>query len=179
MLQPWRWRVGRLSGGGYRPGRLLAGAHCRWLRWLLFSVLTWAWVLPGPVVGLGLHETILALVQHLPAGPWHTWLYYGPSPVPLLWAQILRALPAAVVFLWPLVRMIPRRAIRGGAAGRREHGRRIPACRLALDVARRRGHRIGRVRALPRRSRGQHARRDARLGLVHEAALRPHALRRR
>lgn len=76
----------------------------RWFRWLLFSVVTWAWVMPGPVVGIGLHEIILSL----PDGPWKDVLYHGPSPLPLMWVQALRALPIAVVFLWPIVRMIPR-----------------------------------------------------------------------
>jgi iron(III) transport system permease protein len=76
----------------------------RWFRGLLFGILTWAWVTPGPVVGIGLHELILLL----PPGPWKELLYYGPSPVPLMWAQAIRALPIVVVFLWPIVRMIPR-----------------------------------------------------------------------
>ena len=76
---------------------------CRWFRWLLLGILTWAWVMPGPVVGIGLHDTIL----WLPEGPWKALLYHGPSPAPLMWVQILRVLPIAVVFLWPVVRMIP------------------------------------------------------------------------
>jgi ABC-type Fe3+ transport system permease subunit len=44
----------------------------------------------------------------LPEGPWKTMLYWGPSPAPLMLAQGMRALPIAVVFLWPVVRMIPR-----------------------------------------------------------------------
>lgn len=78
--------------------------EARWFRWLLFSVATWAWVTPGPVVGIGLRGLITAL----PAGPWMAPLYYAPSPAPLIWVQGLRALPIAVVFLWPVVRMIPR-----------------------------------------------------------------------
>jgi iron(III) transport system permease protein len=75
-----------------------------WFRWLLFSVLTWAWVLPGPAVGIGLHD----LIMRLPEGPWKVLLWYGPSPAPLLWVQAIRALPIAVIFLWPMVRMVPR-----------------------------------------------------------------------
>jgi ABC-type Fe3+ transport system permease subunit len=81
---------------------------CGWLRWLLFSVLTWAWVLPGSVVGIALHGVIQAIVRHDPQGTLTDLLYRGPSPVPLIWAQMLRTLPAAVVFLWPIVRIIPR-----------------------------------------------------------------------
>jgi iron(III) transport system permease protein len=75
-----------------------------WFRWLLFSVLTWAWVLPGPAVGIGLLEAIMGL----PDGPWKVILYYRPSPAPIMWAQTIRVLPIAVVFLWPVMRMIPR-----------------------------------------------------------------------
>jgi iron(III) transport system permease protein len=79
-----------------------------WLRWLLFSVATWAWVLPGPVVGIALQKTIQVIVSWQPDGVAATLLYRAPSPLPLVWAQTLRALPIAVVFLWPIVRMIPR-----------------------------------------------------------------------
>ena len=75
-----------------------------WFRWTLFGVITCVWVVPGPTVGIGLHKLVLLL----PGGPWKTALYYGPSPAPLMWAQALRALPIAVVFLWPVVRLIPR-----------------------------------------------------------------------
>jgi ABC-type Fe3+ transport system permease subunit len=75
-----------------------------WFRWLLFSAASFAWVIPGPVVGIGLHEIII----WLPEGPWKDALYYGPSPLPLMWVQAIRAFPIAVVFLWPIVRMIPR-----------------------------------------------------------------------
>lgn len=88
---------------------------CGWFRWLLFSVLTWAWVLPGPAIGIGLHETILALLGHLPDGPWTTLLYRGPSPAPLIWVQVIRVLPAAMVFLWPIVRLIPRELFEAAA----------------------------------------------------------------
>jgi len=79
-----------------------------WFRWLLFSVLTWAWVLPGPVVGIALHDLILAIVEHWPNGVWAAAMYRGPSPAPVIWVQTMRVLPIAVVFLWPVVRMIPR-----------------------------------------------------------------------
>ena len=80
----------------------------RWFRWLLFSVSTWIWVLPGPIVGIGLQEAIQVIVSWQPEGPAALLLYRLPSPLPLIWAQTVRALPIAVVFLWPIVRMIPR-----------------------------------------------------------------------
>jgi ABC-type Fe3+ transport system permease subunit len=94
--------TGCLTAGLALLGCCLA-RDCRWFRWLLFGVLTWVWVLPGPVVGIGLHT----LIRLLPAGPWKDLLYYGSSPAPLIWVQTMRALPIAVVFLWPVVRAIP------------------------------------------------------------------------
>lgn len=75
----------------------------RWFRWLLFSLVTWVWVLPGPIVGMGLRDVISVL----PEGPWKDALYYGPSPLPLMWAQAIRAFPVVVVLLWPVVRLLP------------------------------------------------------------------------
>jgi iron(III) transport system permease protein len=94
--------TGLIVAGLALMGCWLARAHA-WFRWLLFSVLIWAWVLPGPVIGIGLHD----LIMLLPEGPWKTLLYHGPSPLPIMWAQTIRALPIAVVFLWPVVRLIP------------------------------------------------------------------------
>jgi iron(III) transport system permease protein len=81
---------------------LAAGA--RWLQMYLLIVLMTAWILPAPVIGIGLKELTLAL----PDGPWLGPLYYGPSPLPIVWVHIIRFLPAAVFFLWPVVRVIPR-----------------------------------------------------------------------
>jgi ABC-type Fe3+ transport system permease subunit len=80
----------------------------RWFRWLLFGVAIWAWVMPGSVVGIGLKELIQVLVNAWPDGPLAVSLYKAPSPLPVMWAQALRVLPIAVVFLWPVVRMLPR-----------------------------------------------------------------------
>jgi iron(III) transport system permease protein len=79
-----------------------------WFRWLTFSVLTWAWVLPGPLVGIDLSDLIRIGVQSEASGTWAAVMYHGPSPVPLMWVQTMRVLPIAVVFLWPVVRIIPR-----------------------------------------------------------------------
>jgi ABC-type Fe3+ transport system permease subunit len=67
-----------------------------------------AWATPGPVVGLGLNETIQGLLNltHSPrllAVP----LYYGPSLTPLLWIYTIRFFPYAVAVLWPVVRLTP------------------------------------------------------------------------
>ena len=97
---------------------------------------TWAWVLPAPVVGIGLHKLILLL----PEGPWKTLLYHGPSPAPLMWVQGLRALPIAVIALWPVVRMIPRELFeeaRLGGAGAVSEMRHVmwPTTRRAFFAA--------------------------------------------
>jgi iron(III) transport system permease protein len=78
-----------------------------WLRLYLLVLLMAAWVTPGPVVGIGLKELILAL----PDGPWLDLLYSAPSPLPIIWAHVIRFLPAAIFFLWPVVRVIPRELI--------------------------------------------------------------------
>jgi iron(III) transport system permease protein len=101
-----------LLGGLLIAGLALTGCwmarDSRWFRWLLFGVSIWAWVMPGSVVGIGLKELIQLLVRAWPDGPLAVSLYYAPSPLPVMWAQALRVLPIAVVFLWPVVRMIPR-----------------------------------------------------------------------
>jgi iron(III) transport system permease protein len=94
-------------------GAVVAGLAlvCCWLavgsaplRAFLLILLSLAWVAPGPVVGISLKGLILSL----PEGPWLGPLYFGPSPVPIIWAYLIRTLPPAVLFLWPVVRLIPR-----------------------------------------------------------------------
>ncbi len=78
-----------------------------WFRWAVFGLAALLWALPGPVLGIGLKETILALVDAAPGGPLAAVLYEGPSPAPVLWAHLLRYLPCAVAVLWPVVRLVP------------------------------------------------------------------------
>jgi iron(III) transport system permease protein len=77
-------------------------------RRLLFVVVALAWSLPGPIVGIGLKETIFALVYRVSFDPLSVAVYYGPSPLPVLWAHQVRFFPCAVVALWPVVRLVPR-----------------------------------------------------------------------
>jgi iron(III) transport system permease protein len=99
--------AGALSGG-------LALLSCwaalgsRWFRNGVLVLMALTWATPGPVVGLGLKETILALLDltHSPrllAVP----LWYGPSMAPLLWCYTIRFFPYAVAVLWPVVRLTP------------------------------------------------------------------------
>jgi ABC-type sugar transport system permease subunit len=34
-------------------------------------------------------------------------LYHDPSPLPLIWVDVIRFFPCAVALLWPLMRLIP------------------------------------------------------------------------
>jgi iron(III) transport system permease protein len=70
-----------------------------------------AWVIPGPVIGIGLKEAINLILDMTHSKVLADVLYYGPSPLPLLWAYGLRFLPAALALLWPIVRLIPRELI--------------------------------------------------------------------
>jgi iron(III) transport system permease protein len=81
--------------------------HNRPLRVLLLSLVTLAWALPAPVVGIGLKELIMAIVRWLPLEPLPQLLYYGPSPAPIVWVHLLRFFPFAVAILWPAVRLVP------------------------------------------------------------------------
>jgi iron(III) transport system permease protein len=85
-----------------------AALGSRWFRNGVLVLMALAWATPGPVVGLGLQETILGLLNltHSPrllAVP----LYYGPSLAPLLWVYTIRFFPYAVAVLWPVVRLTP------------------------------------------------------------------------
>jgi ABC-type Fe3+ transport system permease subunit len=101
-----------LVAGAMTAGVALTGCwlarEARWFRVLLFSVVTLAWILPGPVVGIGLHDLVMILARRWPNGPLAMALYHGPSPLPMMWVQTIRTMPIAVVFFWPVVRMIPR-----------------------------------------------------------------------
>lgn len=80
----------------------------RTLAVVVFGILGVAWALPAPVVGIGLKEAIRIIVEAFPSPLVTVPLYHGPSPLPILWAQLLRFLPCAMAVLWPLVRLLPR-----------------------------------------------------------------------
>jgi ABC-type Fe3+ transport system permease subunit len=86
-------------------------AESRWLQRLALAVAIVAWVLPGPVAGYGLKDVIALLGQWAGWGPRDLLgrlLYYGPSPLPVVWAYLVRFFPYALAVLWPLVRLLPR-----------------------------------------------------------------------
>jgi len=92
-------------------------AEARWFHAALLVLIAVAWALPGPVVGIGLKETINRLMEvedfalgWLPATTIRLLrhgLYDGPSLLPVLWASLLRFFPCAVAILWPVVRLLP------------------------------------------------------------------------
>jgi iron(III) transport system permease protein len=79
-------------------------AGSRWFRAITLLLIAAAWSMPGPVIGLGLKETIKKMTgsEFLAAA-----LYDGPSPLPVMWADLIRFFPAAVAVLWPVVRLVP------------------------------------------------------------------------
>lgn len=86
----------------------------RWLHAGLLVLMAVAWAMPGPIIGLGLKDTILKLLdaEELFAGsaggPVRAALYDGPSPLPVIWATLVRFFPYALAVLWPVVRLVPR-----------------------------------------------------------------------
>jgi len=85
----------------------------RWFRGLVLVLMVFVWSLPGPVIGIGLKETVNAIMDvlekmHVPIEPVKMLLYDGPSPLPVMWAQTVRFLPVATALLWPWVRTVPR-----------------------------------------------------------------------
>jgi iron(III) transport system permease protein len=87
---------------------LWAASSSRILRNVLFVVAAGAWALPGPVVGIGLKEVIISVVSAIDWRPLTVVLYEGPaSPVPVLWAHLVRFLPCTVMVFCPIMRQIP------------------------------------------------------------------------
>jgi ABC-type Fe3+ transport system permease subunit len=87
--------------------------EAHWFRIAIVLFLTAAWALPGPVTGLGLKTAIAGLLDWIgsdPASPdlAARALWYGPSPVPVMWVDFIRFFPFALAMLWPVVRLIPR-----------------------------------------------------------------------
>jgi iron(III) transport system permease protein len=97
-----------------------------WFRAGTLCLMALVWATPGPILGLGLKETIHALLAgasaQQPGIPepvawvfspayWQQQLavalYYGPSPLPAVWAHLLRFFPCAVALLWPVLRLFP------------------------------------------------------------------------
>lgn len=90
-------------------------------RWSAFLLMLTAigWVTPAPLVGFGLKSLIGAFVSLEDAllgfdaefAPVRSLLYDQPSPVPSVWAAVVRFFPVAVAVMWPAVRGIPQELI--------------------------------------------------------------------
>jgi ABC-type Fe3+ transport system permease subunit len=85
----------------------------------VFGLAAIAWVTPGPILGFGLkhaidhaldvEDVVLNAVGWSPAfPPLRSLLYDQPSPLPAMWASVVRFFPVAVAFLWPAFRQVPR-----------------------------------------------------------------------
>lgn len=73
------------------------------------------WALPGPVLGFGLKEAINRLMDieevilvFTDVRPLRALLYEWSTPLPVLWAHVLRFFPIAVAFVWPAMTSVPR-----------------------------------------------------------------------
>jgi iron(III) transport system permease protein len=79
----------------------------RWFRIAILTLMATAWAMPGPLVGLGLKSLISQLVVVTDWRRLAQALYHGPSPLPLLWIDVIRFFPCAVAVLWPVARLMP------------------------------------------------------------------------
>ncbi|HEY7425885.1 MAG TPA: ABC transporter permease subunit, partial [Gemmataceae bacterium] len=84
-----------------------AARGARWFRTFVLVLMAIAWAMPGPLIGLGLKMTIDRLLAITDSHWLARVLYHGPSPLPLLWVDVIRFFPCAVAILWPVVRLLP------------------------------------------------------------------------
>jgi ABC-type Fe3+ transport system permease subunit len=136
-------RTSRAHGGTLADSLLwgavagvVAAALAVWMCWRgsrwVPVVAVVAWVTPAPLVGLGLKQAIdlllsaedavlaaLGLTPTFP--PLRSALYDQPSPLPGIWASVVRFFPVAVAVVWPVARRIPRELMDSAAldGGRR------------------------------------------------------------
>ena len=96
-----------------------AANRVRWLRLSLFALCLILFLTPGPLIGMGLKSFIMnlldaedAVLNHLGIAPvfppLRSALFDQPSPIPGIWAGMLRFFPLAVLILAPAIRAIPR-----------------------------------------------------------------------
>jgi iron(III) transport system permease protein len=92
--------------------------RCRWLSAGLLVLCVTLWLTPGPLLGFGLKEyfdagmtaedAVCRVTDFHPAyPPVRSLVYDQPSPVPVVWAAVLRLFPLAVAIVWPAVRAVP------------------------------------------------------------------------
>ena len=78
----------------------------RWQAGLLIF-LACVWAIPGPIIGLGLKDTLRAVTESSDSSLVNVLLWRGPSPLPLVWVEVIRFFPCAVALLWPVMRLTP------------------------------------------------------------------------
>ncbi|HUR53751.1 MAG TPA: hypothetical protein VMZ71_06450 [Gemmataceae bacterium] len=110
---------------------VIAAAFAVWACWrvrggVLLGVAAVAWLTPAPLVGLGLKQAIdillsledivLAALGIAPSfPPLRSALYDQPSPLPGIWAAVVRFFPIAVAVVWPVARRVPRELLDSAA----------------------------------------------------------------
>jgi iron(III) transport system permease protein len=120
LLDSLLWAaVAGIAAAALALGACWRGRNSR--RWAvaLLVLTAAAWVTPAPLAGLGLKTAIGGLVSAEDAilgpdsvfAPVRSLFYDQPSPLPGVWAHLLRFFPVAVVVLWPAVRSVPRELI--------------------------------------------------------------------
>lgn len=88
---------------------------------VIFVVAVIIAVLPGPVIGIALKESIQWIIDcetRLSRGQVTVLdraLYSGPSPLPVFWAACLHFLPLALALLWPAARSVPNEQVEQAA----------------------------------------------------------------
>jgi iron(III) transport system permease protein len=111
--------VAGLIAAGLALGACWCARGSRRFAAFLIVLTTVAWVTPAPLTGLGLKTAIgwLVSVEDAVLGPdvafppARSLLYDQPSPLPGVWACIVRFFPVAVALSWPGVRSVPRELI--------------------------------------------------------------------
>jgi ABC-type Fe3+ transport system permease subunit len=97
-----------------------AALEARGFRTAVVVLMAVAWATPGPVLGLGLMSLINRLLDWVPSEAVADLLWHGPSPAPVVWADVVRFFPCAAAVLWPALRALPaelREAARVEGAG--------------------------------------------------------------
>jgi iron(III) transport system permease protein len=79
-----------------------------WLRVLAFGLVALVWALPGPILGLGLKDTIAQILDLSHSDLLARVLWDGPSPLPTVWTHVIRFFPFALALMWPVLRLLPR-----------------------------------------------------------------------
>lgn len=97
-----------------------AALESRGFRVAVLVLMAVAWATPGPIQGLGLKSVIDWLLSWTGSEALDALLYQGPSPAPVIWADVVRFFPCAAAVLWPPLRTLPaelREAARVEGAG--------------------------------------------------------------